>query len=61
MQLGFFSCANVSFVFKKVRVSNENDEDLLGSKPVAPRPDEYVDLDLTWSDTKTSISARLES
>ncbi len=33
----------------------------LGSRLVAPRLDEYVGLDLTWSDAETSIGARLES
>ncbi len=27
--------------------NDENDEGLFGSTPVAPRPDEYVGLDLT--------------
>ncbi len=40
--------------------NDENDEGL-GSEPVAPRPDKYVGLDLTWSDAKTSADARLES
>ncbi len=60
-QLGLLPCANISFVFKKVRVPNENDEGLLGSRPMALKPDEYVGLDLTWSDAETSVGARLES
>ncbi len=40
--------------------NDENDEGL-GNRPVAPRPDEYVRLDLTWSDAQTFASARLES
>ncbi len=60
-QLGLLPCANVSFVFRKVRVANKNDEGLFGSRSVAPRPDEYVGLDLTWSNVETSAGARLES
>ncbi len=40
--------------------NDENDKGL-GSRPVAPRPDEYVGLDLTWSDAETFAGARLES
>ncbi len=40
MQLGLLPFADVSFVFKKVRVPDENNKGLLGSRPVAPRPDE---------------------
>ncbi len=40
--------------------NNENDKGL-DSRPVAPRPDKYVGLDLTWSDTETSAGVRLES
>ncbi len=39
-QLGLLPCADVSFVFRKVRVPDENDKGLLGSRPVALRPDE---------------------
>ncbi len=39
--------------------NDENDEGF-GSRPVAPRPNEYVGLDLTWSDAETSAGARLE-
>ncbi len=39
--------------------NNENDEGL-GSRPVAPRPDEYVGLDLTWSDVETSSGVHQE-
>ncbi len=39
MQLGLLLCTDVSFVFRKVRIPDENDEGLLGSRPVAPRPD----------------------
>ncbi len=39
--------------------NDENDEDF-GSRPMAPRPDEYVGLDLTWLDAETSADARLE-
>ncbi len=60
-QLGLLPCADVSFVFRKVRVADENDKGLLSSKPVAPKPDEYVGLDLTWSDVRTSAGARHES
>ncbi len=61
MQLGLLPCANVSFIFMKVRVADENGENLFGNRPVAPKPDKYVDLDLTWSDAETSAGARLES
>ncbi len=40
--------------------NDENDKGL-SSRPVAPRPDKYVGLDLTWSDAETSAGARLES
>ncbi len=61
MQLGLLPCADVSFIFRKVRVANENDKGLLGNRPVAPWPDKYVSLDLTWSNVETSAGARLES
>ncbi len=38
-QLGLLPCADISFVFRKVRVPDENDKGLLGSRLVAPRPD----------------------
>ncbi len=47
MQLGLFLCTNVSFVFRKVRIADENDEGLFGSRLVVARPDKYVGLDLT--------------
>ncbi len=61
MQLGLLLFADISFVFRKVRVADENDKFLLGSKPVAPRLDKYVGLDLAWSDVETSAGTRLES
>ncbi len=60
-QLGLPPCADVSFVFRKVRVADENAKGLFSSRPVAPRPYEYIGLDLTWSDTETSAGALLES
>ncbi len=39
MQLELLSCVDVSFVFRKGRVPDENDKGLLGSRPVASRPD----------------------
>ncbi len=39
--------------------NDENDKGF-GSRPVAPRPDKYVGLNLTSSDAETSASARLE-
>ncbi len=61
MQLRFLAYADISFVFRKVRVANRNDEGLFGNRPVAPKPDKYVGLDLAWSDVETSADARLES
>ena len=61
MQLGLLPYTDVSFVFRKVRVADENNKGLYGSRPVAPRPDKYVGLDLIWSDAKTSAGARLKS
>ncbi len=60
-QLELLPYANVSFVFRKVRVADENDQSLFGSRPVALRPDEYVGRILTWLDAETSASARLDS
>ena len=60
-QLGLLPCTNVSFIFKKVGVANENDKGLFSSRPVASRPDKYVGLDPTWSDAETSAGACLES
>ncbi len=39
-QLGLLPCVDVSFIFRKVKVSDENDEGLFGSRPVASRPNE---------------------
>ncbi len=61
MQLKTSPLCNVSFVFRKVRVAEENDKGLFGSTPVAPRPYEYVGPDLIWLDVETSVGARLES
>ncbi len=60
-QLGLLPCADVSFVFRKVRVIDENDKGFFGSRPVAPRSDKYIGLDLTWWDAETSADAHLES
>ncbi len=60
-QLGLLPCADVSFVFRKVRVSDENDEGLLGIDQWPLGLTKYVGLDLTWSDAETSAGARLES
>ncbi len=40
---------------------NEENDKGLSSRPVVPEPDEYVGLDLTWSDGETSAGAHLES
>ncbi len=40
---------------------NDKNDEGLGNKLVAPRPDKYVGLDLTWSDAETSAGACLES
>ncbi len=59
-QLGLLLCADVSFVFRKVRIADENDKGLFGSRLVAPRPDKYVGLDLTWSDAETFAGIYLD-
>ncbi len=61
MQLGLLPYGDVSFVFRKVRVADENDEGLFGNRPVAPKTNEYISLDLNRSDAETSAGARLES
>ncbi len=38
---------DVSFVFYKRQGSDENDKNFLVDKPIASRPNKYIDLDLT--------------
>ncbi len=49
-QLKLLPYADVSFVFYERQSSDKNDQGLLIGRPVAPRPDKYVGLDLTWLD-----------
>ncbi len=50
MQLALFPYADVSFIFYKRQGCDQNDKGLLVGRPVGPRPDKYVGLDLTWLD-----------
>ncbi len=47
MQLGLPLCADVSFVFRKYQGRDKNDKGLLVGRPIAPKPDKYIGLDLT--------------
>ena len=47
MQIKILSCTDVSFVFYECQDIDKNDKSLLIDRPVAPRSDKYVSLDLT--------------